>query len=595
MDSLFYFGDGDEPLFGALHLPANGARCSAGVVLCPPLGFENLASYRPLRALAERLASVLGRPTLRFDWPATGDSVGDARDPLLVQRSLSALERAVEELRQLTGVAEVALVGVGIGATLATVAAARNVPAEELVLWAPPLSGRAYIRELRALHSLSRDGCAPTDPSRASLPEGSFEATGAFFSAETARDLGELDLMKVDLTGSRVRRALVIGRDEESPSERLVARLDAAGVAATAATGGGADELVSNVTKLPENVFERIVDWLGPGEPQPTTTRGAGTAVRAEPVDGVTETIVALDGPDGRLVGVETTPSASGPDVSSTWIVFPTTGVLRRAGPNRLWTSIARDLAKRGHPSLRVDVHGAGDSAGPETAATNLSTEYSEEVLESVRAALAHLREARGAERFVLVGLCSGAFSSFRTAVVDSDVVGAMLINLATLFWTRDVTLRTQTAYLRESLFRRDRWREVVHGRVNVFRVSAVLGRTLGTAATRRAKRLRHSRDASPLDSVGEAIEQSLAQLEERSVPLLFAYAGDDPGIGYLERHLGRGIEALLARRNVRVEIVPGAGHTFTPLWSQDVLRDLLDEHLAACGVSVAPAPAPSS
>jgi len=591
MDSLFYFGEDDE-LFGALHMPPSGSGGSAGAVICSPLGFDNLTSYRPLRVLATRLATAFGRPTLRFDWPATGDSAGDTADESLVPRSLAALERSVEELRIRTGVDAVALVGVGIGATLATVAAARGLLVSELVLWAPPVSGRAYVRQLRAFHSLSKDGASAASPVRP-LPEGSFEATGAFFSAETTRDLAAIDLLELELDGLRAERALVLGRDGEKPSEALVARLLAAGIATTADVGSGADELVSNVTKLPEAVFGRIVEWLDPAEPRQPPEPPRAT-VRMRHSDGVEELIAIIDGSGERIVGVETTGTVNAD--ASTWIVFPTTGVLRRAGPNRLWTRVARDLAARGLPSLRLDVHGAGDSGGPDTTATNLSTEYSPEVLASVRAALAHLRETRGATSFVLAGLCSGAFSSLRTAVDEQDVTGAMLINLEALFWTRDDEVRTQSTYLRESVLRGDRWREALRGRVNVVRVSAVLGRTLATATTRGAQRLRRMGSSTPRDTVGEAIEHTLGRLEKRGVPLLFVYTDDDPGIAYLDRHLGHGIDALLAHPNVRVEIVSGAGHTFNPLWSQDLLRDLLDEHLVDCGVGIEAAPsAPSA
>ncbi len=62
--------------FGWLHEPLPERRTRRAVVLCPPIGNEACNVHRPLVVLAEMLARE-GLPTLRFDYPGTGDSILD--------------------------------------------------------------------------------------------------------------------------------------------------------------------------------------------------------------------------------------------------------------------------------------------------------------------------------------------------------------------------------------------------------------------------------------------------------------------------------------------------------------------------------------
>ena len=69
-----WFGPEEGPLFGWLHWPDDGTA-RAGVVVCPPSGYEAVCAHRTLRVVAERLAER-GFAVLRFDYDGTGDSAG---------------------------------------------------------------------------------------------------------------------------------------------------------------------------------------------------------------------------------------------------------------------------------------------------------------------------------------------------------------------------------------------------------------------------------------------------------------------------------------------------------------------------------------
>lgn len=70
--------------------------------------------------------------------------------------------------------------------------------------------------------------------------------------------------------------------------------------------------------------------------------------------------------------------------------------------------------------------------------------------------------------------------------------------------------------------------------------------------------------------------------MAERGTDTFLLNSEDDPGLVYLLKYFGRGLEGLSGTRGFRREVVNGTDHTFTPVWSQDALSDMLTEHLLA-------------
>jgi alpha-beta hydrolase superfamily lysophospholipase len=126
-------------------------------------------------------------------------------------------------------------------------------------------------------------------------------------------------------------------------------------------------------------------------------------------------------GPERRLAGILTEPSGRAPRVG---LVLVSAGLLPKFGPYRLYTQLARRLARDGVVSLRFDLGGIGDSV-QEASERPLAarTEF------EIRAALDHLMERYELRQVVLGGLCSGAEDSFRAAASDPRVTGVLLID----------------------------------------------------------------------------------------------------------------------------------------------------------------------
>src|SRR3954454_3530079 len=212
-------------LFAWHHAPSSERRRHYSVVLCPALGYEYMSSYRSMRVLAERLAS-LGFDVMRFDYEGTGNSSGGFRDAdrfLALRRSVV---RAIEKIRAMSCAHAVALVGLRAGALLATQAAADAGGVERLVLWSAVPSGRAYVRELMALAGISaRDQEAPEadDPVVTVAGHSVTKETLAQIASWTADDLASRPAQQI----------LIVDRDDRPSGSRLRGRLTALGAAVT--------------------------------------------------------------------------------------------------------------------------------------------------------------------------------------------------------------------------------------------------------------------------------------------------------------------------------------------------------------------------
>ncbi len=143
----FFFGDSKQPLYGVYH-PSTGSPKSEGVVLCCPFGQESMRAHRAVRQLALRLAKA-GYHVLRFDYRGTGDSALDMTD-VDAQCWVDDVSSAVDELREMSSVSKISVVGLRLGALFAAAACINRDDINHLIVWDPILSGADYLNELRA-------------------------------------------------------------------------------------------------------------------------------------------------------------------------------------------------------------------------------------------------------------------------------------------------------------------------------------------------------------------------------------------------------------------------------------------------------------
>lgn len=216
----FYFGGEDRKLFGCFHEPAQKGVAKCAVLICQPLGHEYVNSHRALRQLAVRLADA-GIPALRFDYYGCGDSSGEVEQGSIT-RWLEDISTAVAELRGRSGVFEVCVVGLRMGATLAALAGSRLERFQRLVLWEPVVIGKCHLQELMSLHNeMLRFRPKPKPPKRS---QAHLELLGFPLSRLLNAQMEELNLCR--MTEKPAKRVLIMrtsqGDNEGGVREHLV-------------------------------------------------------------------------------------------------------------------------------------------------------------------------------------------------------------------------------------------------------------------------------------------------------------------------------------------------------------------------------------
>jgi pimeloyl-ACP methyl ester carboxylesterase len=145
-----YFGDSEKQLFGIYMPPMARLIKTTGVLICPPVAQEHIRTYMALRQLSMMIANA-GFHTFKFDYFAIGDSSGESHEGSIEQWKDDII-RAYEELRAISGVNNVVVIGLRLGAALAAEAFDQGLPLRRLVLWDPILKGEDYLDEIRRMH-----------------------------------------------------------------------------------------------------------------------------------------------------------------------------------------------------------------------------------------------------------------------------------------------------------------------------------------------------------------------------------------------------------------------------------------------------------
>lgn len=130
-------------------------------------------------------------------------------------------------------------------------------------------------------------------------------------------------------------------------------------------------------------------------------------------------------GEGGRLLGILTLPAAPPGNARKLPVfVLLSSGLLHRVGPRRLHVHLARELARMGFSTLRVDLAGVGDSP-PLPGLTN-----NESVTADYGEIVSVLESRLGRVSLVVGGLCSAADNAIKLAPADQRVIGMFLLDM---------------------------------------------------------------------------------------------------------------------------------------------------------------------
>lgn len=586
------FGEPGHQLFGWYHPPAlhEGQARDCLVVMSNPIGYDAICTHRHYRILARQLAHA-GFAVLRYDHHGTGDSAGSDEDPERYPAWIAGVHSAVAYGRQCSGASQVALFGVRMGGTLAMAAAAEAPLAQCLLAWSPFPSGSAYLREMRALRMM-RDADSQTasviHDAGADLGE---EAAGYLLTASTIAELGGLNLLNSNAAPAPA--VLLLARDDLPESEKLARHLGKLGCELTALKVPGYAGMMKDTfdAVVPQQALAEIGAWLAARHPLRPAPAASALAERPRLIAGsrgaeasVVEAPVQF-GEGGQFFGIVSESLAAQGERGRTGIVLVSVGSNHHIGPNRMYVTQARALASLGFVALRMDIGGVGESQA--SAGREDNHLYAMHSVADVEAAVRYLREQRQIQNIVLIGVCSGAYLSYHAAAADPEISSIVLINPQTFHWKDGDSLQLKSrtgiramSFYRSRMLSVDTWRRLLSGQVQIGIITA------GVAAMLR-KRLRlriaawlsaaraGSEGASSLD-----VRTTFRRFLRRGMNCFLLYSANDGGLNEMETQLGQNAAALGKHSHFKLQIVEGADHTFTPLWAQRRLLDLLTQHL---------------
>ena len=597
----FYLISQGQPLFAWLHFSPDAPMVDHGVVICPPVGHEQLHAHRTLRHLADDLARQ-GVATLRFDWHGTGDSAGIDEDPARGSTWLTNLRDAIDWMRQELGCRQVSTVGLRIGALLSALASEENEIAN-LVLWAPVTNGRAYVREMTAL-----DLTAEFRPQTQHAAAGDIEAAGFVLSKLAAAELSQWNLLK---SHPWCQRALVVARDDVPADYRLRERCSSLGVQVDQISVPGYLEMLAEPHRshVPTIAIQNIVNWLlrriktsVPGALNPQLLPRA-TEVLMRPRAEGSEPFEQLPQIRERALNISDSPHVFGilseperpVDADLPTIVLLNAGAAYRIGPGRMTVHIARQLAARGYRCLRLDVCGLGDSVVGANGVENDA--YSPAAFRSVELALQTLRADFGAQQCVVTGLCSGAYLAFQSAASldDPAFVESVLINPLTFFWKDGMTIESAPVahlvaqhHYWSSALRPGKWVKLLAGRTEIGLVGSLkllasrcgLGRQQAAAvmASQQVHENRGSRAGG--HPVEDDLPGDLARIVANGRSLAMIFAATDPGYSILMHKAHRQAKKFHRSGQLQFTFIKDADHTFSRRSARQALVDALYVHL---------------
>jgi pimeloyl-ACP methyl ester carboxylesterase len=562
-------------IFGWFHSEPKQANRDVAVLICGALSREALDSHHSMRVLADAFAQA-GYPTMRFDYAGAGDSADPAEIAVPAEFwSIwqSNVHEAADRLRRTTGARRLILCGLRIGATLAALAAASRDDVAGLILLAPVLRGRSYLRQLQIEGELTQR--------KAAAKSGGIEFQELSLSRETVDLISAVDLRRVTL--GRGLKVAVFSQTPARPLAECLSAWTAQGAEIDSYAFDGLEPLCCPDTqgyKAPAEAAA-LIAWMNKATPsQPLLSnlgrRCSGPGLQ---VPGCVENPVRF-GPDQRLFGILSRPERTASEIA---MIIVNTGRNPRAGLGRFGVEFARRLAAGGITTLRFDFAGLGDSIGPLGQENMRSDVFEDERGGDISAAIDTL-EQLGCRRFVVHGICSGAYHGLHAAAADPRIEAVLMVNLPLFLWkTGDSIAESKKrsyafSHYKARLMEPAHWLRLLRGESDVLGI--IKGQLPRLAARIRwaGKRSTNGQAQNP----AAFARNLLARLSRRRARMLFLFDPDHAGAYEIQNLFGKGGAGLKSYAGAEIRMVASLGDAVGEAAARRQAADIMIDFIAA-------------
>jgi pimeloyl-ACP methyl ester carboxylesterase len=559
--------------FGWLH-DANG---NCGIVICPAQGVEDLCTHKSLRLMADAFAKQ-GYPALRFDYAGTGDSLGSDREPQRVEAWIASIEAAVEWLRANTKVDKVVLVGLRLGSALASIAADRLNTISGLILLAPIVSGRAYMRELSTLSNFIRK---TEGPDKASLAA-DLEIAGFIFTPETVKDISAIDLKA--FRAAPAPKVLVAAVESQASAARLCQSWTALGSEVERQIFHNYTEFMMDpaFSRFPAETMQQLLDWLATHFPSASNRVAKQYAAYQPQEEEYFSEYPVLFDVHRNLFGMMCIPDDLA--YERPVVIYLNSGANHHIGWGRSTVEVCRKLAGLGLVSLRIDIGAIGDSPDPDPGQQVL---YRKESTLDVSAAIDWL-EAQGFHNVTVIGLCAGAHLGFHSALEDPRISRVIMVNLQVFLWRKTDSLVVafneayqSTGFYLKRLFLPETWRRLSRGEIKTSGILRAVSARLRKKAIASFSFV-SSQLGNHTSSEINTIREWMKALDRRKVAQHYIYSVGDAGLDELS--LYRRIKGGQVKNApfVSLDFIENADHNLSQHAARDTLVGLLQNILCA-------------
>jgi hypothetical protein len=253
-------------------------------------------------------------------------------------------------------------------------------------------------------------------------------------------------------------------------------------------------------------------------------------------------------------------------------IIFLNAGLTHRVGPNRLYVKLARKIATQGIKSLRFDFSGIGDSP-PRTDKIPFEQYAVQETIEVMN----YLEDYMNIKQFIVAGMCSGADVGFQATCRDHRIIGLIGIN-GTFIVEGDINQmkeyaenRIRRRYYRKHLFSRASWYRLLSGQSHYLNICKSIVKKVWFSRMRQ-------RNTKPKGNYLRYYRSII----NRGASILLIYSEGSLAFDIFQLNIQSYVNVLSRSGRFHVEIFPNVDHSFTPIWSQELLISTVSHWLSA-------------